>query len=380
VDWVAVSNDPLRLYALVRSQDQVRLYRSQNGGGIWRTLGRYPSNTDQGASVEPSLGTELRAVTLAPSDPQSVYVVGSRHVWRSDDGGLSWQAPASLPDHLAPALTLHLAVDGKMPDHIFASGGVGVRHSRNAGGSWQVAGDLPPLSEIGSLAAAVDRGDLILAGSREIVFASTDGGTSWKASEVSGAQGLIQQLVVDPNVGETIYALDSAGQFFRSDDMGQSWQPVGSRSGPAALALALSPVGRSWLLSASADGIWAQAVEAPQPTPTATPTHTPSPTPTATPTNTYTPTPTATATPTHTPSPTPTATDTHTPTPTHTPSPTATATATATPTVTPSPTVVLTPTAPAQSQPTRPPGNGSSPPPPPTRAPEPTTPATPSPR
>jgi hypothetical protein len=104
--------------------------------------------------------------------------------------------------------------------------------------------------------------------------------------------------------------------------------------------------------------VFASAVGAPLPTPTATNTSTPTVTqtalPTSTPTNTptHTPTSTRTPTPTYTPTSTPTWTNTPTQTPTRTPTRTATSTPTVTPTSTPSSTPTRTPTASPTSTPT----------------------------
>lgn len=100
--------------------------------------------------------------------------------------------------------------------------------------------------------------------------------------------------------------------------------------------------------------VFADAVGAPLPTPTATNTSTPTvthtPTSTATPTNTATFTPTSTHT--STPTRTPTSTATPTRTPTQTPTQTPTRTATNTPTVTPTPTSTATPTRTPTASPT----------------------------
>ena len=152
------------------------------------------------------------------------------------------------------------------------------------------------MAEVASLATAQERSGLVFAGSRAVVFHSVDGGERWTAAELPGAAGIVRTLLVDPRVGETLFALDERSQLFRSDNAGQSWQAVNSEGGQLLTALALNPVRRNRLYSAGNDGVWSQPVELLLPTATPTATPSPTPTPSATPTATPTTSPTATGT------------------------------------------------------------------------------------
>src|ERR1700722_15523338 len=66
-----------RLYAGGRD-----VYRSDDGGGAWINLTAY-----KGACL---LGAGLASVAASPSDPDEVTVASATGVWRSVDGGLSW--------------------------------------------------------------------------------------------------------------------------------------------------------------------------------------------------------------------------------------------------------------------------------------------------
>jgi photosystem II stability/assembly factor-like uncharacterized protein len=375
IDWAAAAADPWTLYAVARRNGESRLFQSSDGGDTWRAGGRWLID---GAEATPP---QRYTLALFHADPQRLYLAGTTQLWFSSDGGRSWRSAGALPAVESGAGPWLLAVDGDDPARLYASTGTGVWRSQDQGLSWQPAGDLPPLLQVASLATALERSDLVYAGSRAVVFQSSDGGDHWQAVELPGAHGAIRTMLVDPRVAETLFALDERSQMFRSDDAGQSWQAVGADSGQTLTALALNPVRRNRLYSAGNDGVWSQAVDLLLPTPT--PTATPSPTPTPTSTPTATPTATDTATP--TPSSTPTATATATPSATTTP------TRTATPTRTVPPTALATPTATSTALPAGPtvqpvdtpqsPGGGEVPPPPtvaPTSAP--TIPPTPPPR
>lgn len=370
--WTAVPANAWTLYAVAGEGSNVRLFQSSDGGDVWQAASRWPTG-----DVLPQAHR-----LLAPAvDPQYIYWASAGQILFSSDGGRSWQSVGLLPAAALDGGDSLLAVDAELPAVLYASGGSGVWRSQDQGQTWEPAGDLPPLAEVSSLATAQERSGLVFAGSRALVFRSADGGDSWTATALPGAWGLIRVLLVDPRVGETAFALDDQGQVFRSDDAGNRWQLIGPGHGQPLAALALNPVRRNHLYSAGNDGIWFQAVEPLQPTPTPTLTPSATPTPTDTPTSTPTATPTASATPTETPTATPTLTPSPTATPTRTPAP-------------PTPTSTRTPTTAASAAPTAlpdqppatptPPAGGSNPPTPaaPTAAPTgaPTIPPTPPPR
>lgn len=335
LDWAVAAADPWTVYALARSDGAVRLFQSSDGGATWRAGSRWP------ADDEAESWSQAHTLALPANDPQGVYLASGAQLWLSSDGGRSWRRSGLLPGNAAGAHHLLLAVDSETPALLYASTGTGVWRSLDQGLNWQPAGDLPPLAEVASLAAAQERSGLVFAGGRAVVFHSANGGERWTAAELPGAVGMVRTLLVDPRVGETLFALDEHSQLFRSDDAGQSWQTFSSQRGQLLTALALNPVRRDRLYSAGHDGVWSQPVELLLPTatptatssPTPTPSATPTATPTASPTATATATPTATSTPTATPSPTVTATPSATPTRTVALAATATATATATSTV-----------------------------------------------
>jgi photosystem II stability/assembly factor-like uncharacterized protein len=92
------------------------LYRSSDGGRTWTRL------TGHGL---PSGITGRIGLAVAPSDPNVVYaLIESQHgiLWRSGDGGESWQLVSSntLVDQ-RPFYFSHVEVDPKNPDHVFTA-------------------------------------------------------------------------------------------------------------------------------------------------------------------------------------------------------------------------------------------------------------------
>lgn len=345
IDWLALQGDPWNLVALVEQGNAVQVYASVDNGDTWQPLTQPAGAAD---------ASRLRA--LAGGAGQWLAIAGQQTLWTSQDAGQTWIVAAPLPPELVGKQPLLLRAEWRNPSRLVASSGAGVWLSDDGGATWSIADGLPPLAEVGALALASDRDGLIYIGGRELVFVSDDDGVTWQAVELPGSTGMVRTLLVDPRVGETVMAADSAGQVYRSDDAGRHWTRTTSEGRQSIAALAIDVRSRDRLFSAGDDGIWAQGILLQQPTPT--------PTATATATSTATPTATSTDTPSPTMTATPSATPTMTSTPTDTATPTRTATATSPPTATPTVTVTPTSTAtfPGETPaPTAPPSAGQTP-------------------
>ncbi|WP_208921741.1 VPS10 domain-containing protein [Streptomyces capitiformicae] len=168
------------------------LYRSRDGGRTWTSLGL----RDSGA---------ISAITIDPADPRRIYVAaagslynggGDRGVYRSDDGGSTWERILAGANEFTGAT--EIVVDGdrlyavlwdkrRRPDlRTYGGVGSGVFRSTDGGESWQrLGGGLPAAgSDVGRIGLGV-AGDRLYAivnkasGPFEGFYASTDGGDNW---------------------------------------------------------------------------------------------------------------------------------------------------------------------------------------------------------
>lgn len=148
-------------------------------------------STDEGTSWQvvyggrPLDGNPMLSMAASHQSADVVYVAstpltGRMHVFRTTDGGESWQdITGNLPDRFPT----DLAVDRNNDRHVVLTlGGFGSSHvfqSEDGGQSWQDIGiGLPDLP---TWAAAIDPDfpDHLYIGNDLGVYASTDGGTSW---------------------------------------------------------------------------------------------------------------------------------------------------------------------------------------------------------
>ncbi len=207
-------SDPSRVYYASGS----RIYESVDGGSHWSPTG------------QPAAGG-ISAFALAPSDPDRLYALwyADGRIFRSDDGARTWQAVGQVPAGGVPAL----AVDPGSPDRVYVANGVGLFRSEDGGASWQPAFnglprflDQPPA--VLTVEAAPSRPGVLYAGTSDGgVARSVDSGGHWRAGLQLGLSATFTSLLkfnpLRPNV---VYL--GQGSFgdrsYRSTDGGRTWQ------------------------------------------------------------------------------------------------------------------------------------------------------------
>ena len=166
-------------------------------GGVWRT-------TDGGASWQPLTDgladLSVGALAYAPSNPEVVYVgsgeagLGSFFVpgiglLRSDDGGESWFLPA--PGEVVAEQFFALSVDPRDEDRLLAATDRGLFASADGGVSWELRLADPELEGVTEIVRSSSEPDRLWAAlwcfsqcpaGLARVMSSADGGTSWQPS------------------------------------------------------------------------------------------------------------------------------------------------------------------------------------------------------
>lgn len=222
------------------------IYKSVDGGKTWKHIGL-------------TNGGQIGEIRVHPDNPDLVYaaVLGNifganeeRGIYRSKDGGVSWEKVLYLNDKTG---AVDVEIDPNNPRIIYAGfwraerkpwtlidGGKdgGVYRSKDSGDSWErVKGGLPDSGLLGKVDITIspansDRIWVMQQSKKEELgglYRSDDGGASWQ--RVNGEHKLRQRawyytdIFAAPQDEETVYALNTG--FYKSTDAGKTFEEIG---------------------------------------------------------------------------------------------------------------------------------------------------------
>jgi photosystem II stability/assembly factor-like uncharacterized protein len=245
----------------------VPIYKSMDGGVHWA------------AEAAEFNGEPSSVVAIAPSASSTLYAGANDAVFKSIDGGLTWEMSSRLPGFYVSAL----AVDPTNADVVYVAQQVAtfsgpdsgkIFKSTDGGGQWrQVPIPFPAGATIWSLAIDPVTPSIIYAGyiycnaggcNGGGVFKSIDSGETWIAAQNGLSDANVLALAIDPSTPARIYAATNHGVFM-STDAAASWTPI--NSGLTSLnvwSLSIDRTG-SLLRAATADGLFEYQLSAPPP-------------------------------------------------------------------------------------------------------------------
>lgn len=173
----------------------------------------------------------VRALTLHPTDPHTLYAGADKGIHRSTDNGRSWEM-INNSDNIKNVWAL--AIDPTDPNIMFAgTSPTGLCRSRDAGHTWETL-SLPPLAtecEVGDprvtfIAIDADDSNIIWAGIEvDGILLSLDGGDNWnRVSSIPDDD--IHCMLINKSNGSQVLAL-TPRDLYVSTDMGEVWEPMG---------------------------------------------------------------------------------------------------------------------------------------------------------
>jgi photosystem II stability/assembly factor-like uncharacterized protein len=184
------------------------VYGSENGGRTWRRLS--PEGHPEIRNVD--------SVAIDPRDPRTIYV-GTWHLpWKTTDGGLTWRAIHAGMIEDSDVMTLTL--DRHDANTVFATACTGIYRSASGGEAWSRIRGIPSSSRR-TRAFAQDSAhpDTFYAGTTQGLWASEDGASSWRPLTETGL--VINAVAILPG-GVLLLGCEGAG-ILRSVDRGRTW-------------------------------------------------------------------------------------------------------------------------------------------------------------
>ena len=200
-----------------------QLLTSEDGGETWRE------------AKTPCEGQEILSIVSSPAYAQdhtlfmgtSIPATGNKQartaLWRSKDGGNSWQ---QLTTQVTSARWVNIALPQGVMENVadqavLATGPYCLRPLRRAKDVWISTQVDPNGANTLSLVALgeVDQGGVFYAATGSGIFRSLDGGRTWHtfSEGVTGTQSFISIVATRQEAGDTLYALSLGGLMWRRE-------------------------------------------------------------------------------------------------------------------------------------------------------------------
>jgi len=248
---VSVTVDPQNSGTLYAADQAGRELKTTDGGKTWIALQELPTQA-------PNSGP----VTVDPRDSNTLYVVNGDSVWKSSDGGSTWNhageasfaaAAAALGPNGYYTFPGALVLDPQNPEKLYVLADAplpagpccrtDVFKSTDGGSSWAVTASFTG-NHVNLLAMDPQNSSTLYAASsyRTTISKSTDGGMTWRDStlppeaftnEDDEFWAFANSLAVDPRNSNVAYASGSGG-VFKSTDGGTTWTTMNSGLPPCA--------------------------------------------------------------------------------------------------------------------------------------------------
>ena len=216
-----LQGQPVRALALAPSDPQTiaagtltGVFLSRDGGAAWTRI------TPKGHADLRNFGS----LAFDPADPRVIYA-GTRHLaWKTVDGGTTWD-----PIHrgmLDDSDVMTLTPDPEDPRTVFATACSGIYRSTEGGASWTKLQGIPfAARRTRAFTRLGDDPNVLLAGTTQGLWISEDGGASW--SRTTSKDLVINAVIARPG-GSILLGTEGAG-VLRSSDQGRTW--VASNTG-----------------------------------------------------------------------------------------------------------------------------------------------------
>jgi photosystem II stability/assembly factor-like uncharacterized protein len=245
-----------------------KCFFGKDGGEKWNSAGTGLS------------GNWITDLVMNPRTPTIAYASTNKGLFKSTDGGGSWQATAKLAgweEH--PPNILNLAMDPIASDTLYMmvretdyTVGERIYRSDDGGVNWTAVVDSGQMHGFTDFVVAPTEPESIYVGMDDGMIRSGDNGATWKRVDPGIHGGEVKFIVVDPRSPVTLYAgvkwtwkdqwgWETSDEIWKTVDGGENWAKLFSGWGRCCInALAMDAKSNS-LYVAAWDGIYKSAAD-----------------------------------------------------------------------------------------------------------------------
>ncbi len=225
-------SDPIVVIALHPSKSQIMyvatndyIFKTRDGGQTWENLSKGMSHS------------RVISMAIDPAYPATVYA-GTKGdaVFKSYDGGQRWTSLRNgLESNTVTSVVTQFVFDPKESSHLFVSTTMGVFESVNGGESWQKRMDgMTEVLMVVALALDPTRPQMMYAGTSGGVYKSVNRAGRWEKANnglvppelIKSSRALgVTVMQVDPYAPDTVYAATLNG-LYKSTNAAASWTRI----------------------------------------------------------------------------------------------------------------------------------------------------------
>jgi photosystem II stability/assembly factor-like uncharacterized protein len=188
------------------------VFRSRDGGDSWQRIS--PENHAEIKNVE--------SIAIDPANPDIIYA-GTWHLpWKTEDGGKSWNNIKN--GVIEDSDVFSIIIDPANPAVVFASACSGIYKSETAGSQFRKIQGIP-FSARRTRVLQMDPVDhkVVYAGTTEGLWKTVDSGATWK--RMTAANVIVNDVLVDPGNSSRVLLATDRGGVLASNDGGISFVP-----------------------------------------------------------------------------------------------------------------------------------------------------------